>query len=297
MESTPSFTVVLCTRDRATALGAALESIARVAYPHRDFELVLVDNGSRDATAEVASRFARRAPFAVRCVLEPEPGLSAARNRGIREARGRFLFFTDDDQLVDPNVLTEHRRVAEQLGARVVQGKIELCFPGGRPGWLSGPLGHMLGETADAPEGPVACDLYGGNMVLCRALFDHMPAFRHDLGKGAAGWAEDVELSRRLRARGERIVYAPRARVFHVIGAERTTPGYFRRAALQKGYSDGLMSEPRLALAARTLGSAAARGVLAVGARAFRGSERALPSETRALNRLGRLAGLARRSW
>src|SRR5262245_57954609 len=97
-----SFSIVVCTRNRARLLEQALDSIVRVEFPADDFEVLVIDNGSSDDTAAVVSRFARRVPFAVRSVKEPRVGLSAARNRAIREACGKRLFFTDDDQLVDP---------------------------------------------------------------------------------------------------------------------------------------------------------------------------------------------------
>ncbi|MBX3184828.1 MAG: glycosyltransferase family 2 protein [Polyangiaceae bacterium] len=290
-----TFSVVICTLNRAALLTDALKSVGELEHPASDFEVLVVDNGSTDDTQGVVRRFAEGSPLTVRSVVEPERGLSAARNRGIREAKGRFVFFTDDDQLVHPHALREFQRVVSSYDARVVQGKIELLFPEGRPAWLEPPLTHMLGETVDAPEGPAQLDLYGGNMLLLRSLFDEGEGFRHDLGKGTSGWSEDVELSQRLKARGERVVYAPTARVFHVIGPDRTTLSFFRRTAFEKGYSDGITAPRRVGFAARALGSLALRSTLAVGARALGGRAAGLHSQTRALNRLGQLWGLIRR--
>ena len=112
MATEPEFSIVLCTRNRAELLAHALASLQLIDYPKEQVELVLVDNGSTDATREVVENSAVRFPFAVRYVYEVEPGLSVARNRGISEARGRFLLFTDDDQLVDPAILREFAEVA-----------------------------------------------------------------------------------------------------------------------------------------------------------------------------------------
>jgi GT2 family glycosyltransferase len=293
-----AFTIVLCSRNRAHLLESALPSIAAIDYPRADFELVLVDNGSGDATPDVAARFAAGADFAVRVVREETLGLSAARNRGIREARGRLLFFTDDDQLVDPAILREHERVTTQYGVRVVQGNIALQFPEGRPPWLRGELETVLGRTQDVAEGPARIDLYGGNMCFRREIFDPSQGlaggFREDLGKGRVGYAEDTDITRRLRARGEVIAYAPGATVFHVIQSDRTSTDFFRSNSWTKGRSDGrLIPRRRLPIeAVRAVGQGALEGGRALLSRARHAEHETILAETRAANAIGRLLGM-----
>lgn len=207
----PEFSIILCTRNRAELLSHALEGLRAIDYPAHSVELVLVDNGSTDSTREVVENKVARFPFAVRYVHEPRPGLSVARNRGIGEARGRFLLFTDDDQLVDPAILKQYARVAGRYQARVIQGAIELEFTEVPPAWLREPLDFYFGKTPILCEGPMQGELYGGNMLLWRGLFDTASAFREDLGKGKVGYCEDTELSRRLRAMGEVVYFAPNA--------------------------------------------------------------------------------------
>jgi len=290
----PVFSIVLATRDRAALLQRALEGLLELDFPPAQLELCLVDNASCDDTAERAAAFAARAPFAVQLLAEPKVGLSAARNRGVRAARGEYLFFTDDDQLVDPWVLREHQRVAHRYRVSAVQGAIELSFTAMRPAWLRGPLAAVLGETRRVPEGLADVDLYGGNMVLRRDVFDELAGFREDLGKGAAGYAEDVELTRRLRARGEPIAYAPSARIFHLIGPERASAAFLRRCSFEKGYSDGLIVPParRAARALGALRGASTQSALSLLAAPFTHSR--IVAQTRALDHLGRLVGLAR---
>jgi glycosyltransferase involved in cell wall biosynthesis len=291
----PVFSVVLCTRNRAKLLADALESLLAVDFRPQDFELCLVDNDSSDDTALVVERFAKRAPFEVRYLLEKKIGLSAARNRAIREARGRYLFFTDDDQLVDPAILREHLRVAQAHGARAIQGAIALEFPAGRPSWLRGPLTTVFGQTQDVPEGPANIHLYGGNMVFEKSLFDGFTAFREDLGKGAVGYSEDIEITRRLRARGETIVYAPTARIYHVIGPDRASASFLRRNSFEKGYSDGHIKKGvRAWLVTRSLFKAAAQGAWALVSLPSR--HHSILAQTRAFDHLGRALGVMKAS-
>jgi glycosyltransferase involved in cell wall biosynthesis len=290
-----TFSIVLCTRNRAGLLNQALDSIAAIDFPPGEFELVLVDNASTDDTPDVARAMAERAPFSVRCLRETRIGLSAARNTAIREASGEYLFFTDDDQLVDPSVLREHLRVARRWNARVVQGGIELRFTSKRPEWLRGDLATVLGKTRDVPEGPADIDLYGGNMLFRRDVFGEMAAFREDLGKGAAGYSEDIEITARLRERGERIVYAPTARIYHVIGPDRSTPAFFRRNSFDKGVSDGLLPTTMLPLRlARTLFGIVRHGAVALATLPLPDRHATILAQSRAANDLGRLLGYAR---
>lgn len=93
---------VVCTRDRAAALRRGLASFLELNLDGAVFELVVVDNGSADETASVITGFAAQAPFPVRLVAEPEPGLSRARNCGLRHATGDLILMTDDDCYVQP---------------------------------------------------------------------------------------------------------------------------------------------------------------------------------------------------
>ncbi|HMR04599.1 MAG TPA: glycosyltransferase [Polyangiaceae bacterium] len=236
-----------------------------------------------------------RAPFPVRYVYEPIPGLSAARNRGIREAEGQYVFFTDDDQHVDPDAAREHLRVAKTHRSRAQQGAISLKFEEARPEWLRGRLVTVLGETANHPEGPADIHLYGGNMFFEGALFQEMSAFREDLGKGAAGYSEDIEISLRLKRKGIGVVFAPTARIFHVIDEDRASVQFFRRNSYEKGFSDGLLQAPNANMVAALLkngGLAVANGYLSAFHRLRGNSYATVLAETRVADRTGRALGL-----
>jgi len=243
MDRKPFFTIVLCTFNRAALLREALESIKKVDYPPDEFELLVIDNNSTDDTKRVAEEFSASAPFHVRYISEKKRGLSAARNTAIKNACGEYLFLTDDDQLVDANVLKEHRKIIDRYAAHVVQGNIDVTFPGGRPSWLGDELARWLGKIPHDKEGPSPVELHGGNLVFKREIFDTLGGFREDLGKGLTGYSADTDLSRRLAAAGETIIFAPKALIYHIIPPEHATSRYLRKNVRQKGFSEGVIAK------------------------------------------------------
>src|SRR5688500_5293442 len=88
----PFFSVIICTYNRAAVLPRAIQSVLDQTFT--DFELVVVDDGSTDATEVVVRAVA---DHRVRYVRRDNGGLSAARNSGVANATGRFVIFLDDD--------------------------------------------------------------------------------------------------------------------------------------------------------------------------------------------------------
>src|SRR4051812_8191379 len=104
MSQTPTVSVVVTTFNRAVLLEHTLQSVLNQTY--RDFEVVLVDDGSTDATAEVASKYKP----VVKYIYQANKGQSPARNTGIKAARGEFVAFVDDDDLWLPEKLEYQMR-------------------------------------------------------------------------------------------------------------------------------------------------------------------------------------------
>ena len=98
------FSVVICTYNRADRVAGAVTSVLDQTYD--DYELIVVNDGSTDDTAEVLAGFAGPK---VRVIDQANAGLSAARNTGIREARGRFVGFLDDDDAAAPELARRSR--------------------------------------------------------------------------------------------------------------------------------------------------------------------------------------------
>jgi glycosyltransferase involved in cell wall biosynthesis len=112
----PLISVIIPCYNQAHFLGEAIESVLAQTYPHH--EIIVVDDGSTDATSEVASSYS-----AVRCVRQRNAGLSAARNAGVKASRGQFLVFLDADDRLLADAL--------QSGLNCFQGYPECVFVSG----------------------------------------------------------------------------------------------------------------------------------------------------------------------
>src|SRR5690606_32524306 len=138
MTSQPEVSVLVATRDRAEPPAPTLDSLAAQRLERDAWELVVVDNGSRDATAEVLAAHTDSLPL--RILGEPRPGKSRALNAAIPHARGDLLAFTDDDVEVGPGwlaaLLAASRRFPD---ASIFGGPIEPVFPEATPDWIRSP--------------------------------------------------------------------------------------------------------------------------------------------------------------
>lgn len=110
----PAVSVLIPAHDVAGFVGDALDSV--LAQSFADWEAVVVDDGSRDATAEVAA--ARRDPR-IRVLRQPQSGVSAARNRAMAEARGEAILFLDADDWLAPDALLRLAAALEASSAAV----------------------------------------------------------------------------------------------------------------------------------------------------------------------------------
>lgn len=107
--------VVIPTRNRGAYILQALESVFAQTYP--DYEIIVVDDGSEDETAEILQPLAKAGKL--RYITQPASGVSAARNRGVAEAAGRYIAFLDSDDLFMPSKLEKQVALFErhpQLG-------------------------------------------------------------------------------------------------------------------------------------------------------------------------------------
>ena len=224
----PLVTVVVCTRDRPASLAHCLQALAQLTYA--PFEVVVVDNAptTRETLALVQERSA--GDPCVRYVREQRPGLSCARNRGLREARGELIAFTDDDVVVDPGWLDGVvHGFARSPSVACVTGLVpsahldnaEQRYFDQRVSWAVSCRPRRYDLAAGGQESalyPYTAGQFGtgANFAFRTAVLLALGGFDEALGAGApAGGGEDLDVFVRTILAGHAIAYEPAAIVWH----------------------------------------------------------------------------------
>jgi O-antigen biosynthesis protein len=251
LAATPLVSIVILHRNGRAMLERCLRGLARTTYP--SFEVILVDNGSSDGSADMAERLGLALPLTV-IRNEGNPTYSEANGQGIARAKGDFVCLLNND--VDP--ITEHwlgYLVETALGTGAAAVGARLIYPrargGPRAGWHFRDLSlQHAGVTFDRSAGmPMPQPLGAGEdpMSALATTIAERPALtaaclllRRDAYLAAGGFStayrygmEDVDLCLRLRAAGGRLVYDGRAALWHHESATRAADrgAYSARAA------------------------------------------------------------------
>ncbi len=124
----PRVSIVVPIYEVEAFLAECLDSI--LAQTFRDFEVVMVDDGSPDGSAAIAERYAERDPR-LRLVRQPNGGLGSARNTGVREAEGELLLFADSDDRLPPGALERLVATLDRTGSDFATGNVHR-FDGAR---------------------------------------------------------------------------------------------------------------------------------------------------------------------
>jgi O-antigen biosynthesis protein len=213
----PRVSVVVCSHNGERTLPDCLDGLLALEYP--DFEVIVVDDGSTDRTAAIATQYG----FWV--ITTEHRGLASARNSGLAAATGEIVAYLDDDARPDPDWLT-FLAASFLTTSHVGIGGPNVEYPGD---------GAVAECVARAPGGPV-------HVLVSDTEAEHIPgcnsAFRKDALEAVGGfdprfWAagDDVDLCWRLRDEGGTLGFSPGAVVWH--HSRSSLRGYWRQ---QVGY-------------------------------------------------------------
>ncbi len=197
----PRVSVVVCSYNGSATIRDTLEELARLDYP--DFETIVVDDGSTDATAEIARG------YDVTLISTPNQGLAAARNVGLEAATGEIVAYLDDDAYPDRH----------WLAYLAVALRSSDCCGAGGPNLLPPEDGEVAECVANAPGGPA-------HVLLSDRVAEHVPgcnmAFRRSWLEAVGGFdpqfrcaGDDVDVCWSLQERGGQLGFHPAAVVWH----------------------------------------------------------------------------------
>ena len=253
MTTAPDISVIIATRNRAGYLRECLAHLAAQETGGRfTYEVVIVDNGSIDATPGAVETLQPGFPVCLRYLYEGRAGKPWALNAGMGAARGAIFAFTDDDILPTPTWLSALWCCLQEERVDGVAGKVAPLWMGPRPAWLTdetltrvntmglGCIDH--GESRRRSADGQDCRWVGGNMAIRREVLQRLGPFDvRLLRQGGAPRGEDSEYYERCLRAGLLVGYEPSALAHHKIGSERLTLGYFRSWRHQSGYANAAL--------------------------------------------------------
>jgi glycosyltransferase involved in cell wall biosynthesis len=196
-------------------------SLVKQDYPRDRYEIILVDNGSTDQGAALAANYQNE----LRLLTEPEPGSYKARNKGLQEAQGQIVAFTDSDAVPHKEWLKELIKPFDAQEVFAVAGRT-LPYQAETPLEIRYEMllsaEHLL--ALDPPLAPTV------NVAFHKSLFENYGYFDEAVRSGG-----DTDFSWRIQSKGHRIVYVPQAVVFHK--NVRTRRLLFKKIFIQSFYA------------------------------------------------------------
>lgn len=224
-------TLIICSRNRCEQLARCLQSVARIKFKG-SWELVIVDNGSVDATHATVKEFSHGSNITVNYLFEPAPGLANGHNSAVRSAHGTILAFTDDDCYPADDFLSQVWAAFEDPSVGYIGGRILLHDQTDYPATINESVTPRMFPAKSFV--PLAA-IQGANMAFRRQTLFDIGGFDPVFGPGALFVAEDIDALSRASAAGWKGLYRPEVVVRHHHG---------RKAAdippLAKSYAIGL---------------------------------------------------------
>ena len=249
-----NYSIIIPTLNRAFQLKTTLQSAIDLKYDPRKYEIIIVDNGSRDETKELCASIIEDNPtINIKYFFDPIPGLLTGRHKGAQEAKGETLCFLDDDVILSPKWLIAVSETMENnTDIQLMTGP---CLPrfeseqpkflehfwnvsphGGRYcGWLS-----LLDFGSEKVEiDPIF--VWGLNFIIRKKTFEDLRGFHPDTmppkfqkyqGDGETG------LSLKAKEKGFKALYVPEAIVYHQVPSARLTLSYFENRFYFQGVCD-----------------------------------------------------------
>ena len=229
----PRFSVVIPTYERCETVLRTVAALANQSLG--DFEVVVVDDGSRDGTA--AALREHETPFPLTVVAQENQGAAAARNAGAKVGESDFLLFLDDDMRADPSLLAEHER-SHLEGADAVMGDLPIdpSSPRNMLSWGVGFWARSRCERLSEPGVEVRLDdLLTGQISIPRALYDELGGFDVGFTRDGLFGGEDIDFGYRLLSAGKKVVFNPQAITYQYYDIG---PADYLKRAREAGRSD-----------------------------------------------------------
>jgi succinoglycan biosynthesis protein ExoM len=226
--------VCICTFRRPGLLARLLDKLRDQVTERRfDFSILVVDNDYCQSAKPVVDSFMQNSEIGISYYNEPEQSISLARNMGIRNAKGGFIAFIDDDEIPDDQWLFHLYQACREYAAAGVLGPVIPHYEVEPPSWVT--EGKLCERKTFATGTSLlySRDTRTGNVLFDRTIFrvDEEP---FDPQYGRSG-GEDSDFFRRMIKRGYLFIWCNEGLVYENVPAERLKKSYFLKRALLRG--------------------------------------------------------------
>lgn len=205
--------VVIGTYNQKDSLKLVLDSFAK--QTDKNFEVIVVDSSSNDGTDQMVNSTIHLSPFTLHYISQENNGKTAARNRGIKEAKGEIILLTDADMIADPQLVEEHLKAHQKYA--------NACFEGTTYNFKSKTLNPKQIQNSNFLTPYIKQKLHpgqklkwayflSGNLSIKKETLVKAGMFDEDFK--SYGW-EDIELGYRLHKMGVPLYYLPSAKNYH----------------------------------------------------------------------------------
>jgi GT2 family glycosyltransferase/peptidoglycan/xylan/chitin deacetylase (PgdA/CDA1 family) len=238
------FSIVIPTYERRDTVLRTVKALD--GQTARDFEVVVVVDGSSDGTAAALRKLNVTFPLTV--LEQRNQGRASAVNAGAERAGGELLLFLDDDMRADHALLDEHER-SHRAGADVVLGDLPIDPDSPRYllSWGVGFWARSRRERLTAPGAKIELgDLLTGQMSISRADFERLGGFDVSFTRDGLFGGEDIDLGYRMLKAGLHVVFNPAAASYQYYDVD---PADYLRRTREAGRSDRelVLKHPELA--------------------------------------------------
>ena len=236
MDQNHRVTVAICTYNRATYLPSLVNAL-RTQQCDIPFNILFINNNSRDNTVELLERLSKEPGTPIRTVTEMQQGIVHARNRAIKECiNDDFMIVMDDDEIPDSQWVASAHAALLDGSLDCVGGKVDVCFElHPRPNWLGD---ELLGFLAETDYGETSFDIkddstpiWTANIAYNMRVFRENPDLIFDVRYNrigeAIGGGSDMMMFREFLKRNFKLKYAPNMIIYHHVEQWRLKRNYF----------------------------------------------------------------------
>lgn len=209
----PQISLIVPTYNRLPILKKCLSALESQTFPAKDFEVIVIDDGSSDGTEAMMRQY--RAPFQLQYLRQANGGTGAARRNGVNHAQGEYLLLMNDDTICDPNLIAQHVRVQRELASErwAVLGNFEYPAEAHRRAFThflrTGSFMFPQIEMEDGFPYPYS------HFITCNLSVRRDAVIEAGSFDSTYKLSEDTELGIRLFEMGYGVLYHPGAHAWH----------------------------------------------------------------------------------